>query len=271
MRIALVIAVAACSSSTPKPRSPSAPLPAWSEQTFDANVQAKLTERFPGQQIENAGGDEFHVGQTLVRFTKAHDACRQDWSQCEAAVEHTLDAVAEAKDAAPVGRAQLRVILRANAKIEQARKLAKLTAQPFSSDAQWLLAADSPNAIRYDVTPESLGMSADEAWRVALENTKPQNLVTATASGVIVYQHDYAPSALRFPALMEETARKVLAGKTGTLLAVCPEENLVLYTIGGAREAAALHDAAEAGSAKSTIPLSTRVMEWRDGNWREAR
>ena len=273
MRIALALALVACHAApAPAPGpSPVAVRPAWSEQTFEANVQATLAERFPGQPITRVDDETFQVGTTQVRFAKARDACREDWAQCEAAVARTLDAINEIRNAGTIGRSQLRVILRSNRKVEYASARTKLTVQPFSRDAQWVLAADMPNTIRYDITAESLGMTVDEAWQVALANTKPSNLVTAVASGVVVvYQDVYAPTALRFPALMDETARKALPGKTGKLLAICPEENIVLYTIGGAEEVAGLRSASAEVVAKSQIPLSAVVMEWDGSSWREA-
>jgi hypothetical protein len=43
----------------------------------------------------------------------------------------------------------------------------------------------------------------------------------------------------------------------------------VIYTIGGAADATALHAAAVQGAQGSQIPLSTKVMEWTGSAWRE--
>jgi hypothetical protein len=86
----------------------------------------------------------------------------------------------------------------------------------------------------------------------------------------LIYQDDYAPSSLLYPTLLVAAARDALPGRDGNLLVVTPEENIVLYTIGGAAEAAQLHNVAASVSRRSQIPLSSHVMEWTGSAWREA-
>ena len=277
MRIAVwLVLLSGCASSprapAPAPAAPpAAARPAWSEQTFDDNVRAKLAARYPGAAITKLDGDTFRVMDFEVRFVKALAVCRDDWSRCEAAVDHTLVAIDEARRelAGAIAPAQLRVILRAKAKLAGAQRAPAV--QPFASDALWVLAADSPNTIRYVDADAvgALGLTVDDAWKRAIANTKPANVVTQASDWAVVYQDDYAPSALQFPALLEAAVRAHLPGKTGTLLAVCPEETIALFTLGGAPEVAALRQVAEAGAAESVSPLSTRVMAWRDGGWHE--
>lgn len=272
----LFVVAAACEHSTPPAAAPPAAMPAWSDATFAANVRAVLAKRYPGSAVDTIEEDRLRVrpkvGDELeVSFAKAHAWCRDDWASCAQTVDRTLAAMAEADDKAPVTRAQLRVVLRANEKVANVKARAKaITVKPFSSDAQWLLAADLPDMVRLDVAGGLLGMSDDDAWRIATDNVKPGHVVTQATQGFIVYQDDYAPSALLYPALLVAAAHKQLPGRTGNLLAAVPEENVVLYTIGGANEAAQLRDAAAAGSHGSKMPLSGHVMEWTGSAWREA-
>ena len=281
--LSIAVAVAACGQSAPPaPRAPAAvtpapaPLPAWSEATFAANVRAELARRFPGATVDTIEADRLRVqpkaGDPMeVSFAKAHASCRQDWASCGAAVDHTLTALAEISSASTITRAQLRVVLRATEKVATIKaRVSDILVRPFSSDAQWILAADLPNTIRLDVTPHDVGLSGDDAWRIATANVKPKEVVTQSVQGFIVYQDDYAPSALLYPDLLLAAARQALPGRAGNLLVTCPEENIVLYTIGGAGEAKQLRDAAAAGSQGSTMPLSSHVMEWTGSEWREA-
>jgi hypothetical protein len=274
MRSLLVVAILAGCHSAPEPvkTEPVKTSPRWSDATFDANVQAVLASRFKGKTISKMDGDDGYRVDTLeVRFTKARNECREDWSHCAESVERTLQAMDELQHPKPVTRAQLRVILRSNDKLAMVEARMKgVTTAPFSSDAQWVLAVDTPSMVGYDVKLDTLNLSADEAWKIAVENTKPANVVTTTSdNGTIVYQDVYAPSALRYPELLDAAARKAAPKRNGNLLAVCPEENIVLYTIGGPSEAAALQQAASSGAADSVMPLSTHVMEWSKGSWHE--
>lgn len=270
MRLVLAFGLlAACHSQTSSPAAASA----WSEETFAANVQARLTKAFPAAHVTHGEEESFHVDSIEVQLTKAHDECRKDWAHCEEAVAHTIAAIQEAKGTTPVTRTQLRMILRANEKVAIARGAAKantIFTKPFSADAQWVLAADLPNTIRYDIPLTELGLDADAAWQLARDNTKPNKLVSAKAGDALVYQDVYAPSALLYPELLIEAVHKELPGNTGNLLAVCPEENIVLYTLGGAKQIAALRGVAEGGAKDSVMPLSTRVMEYTGGTWHEA-
>jgi hypothetical protein len=158
-------------------------------------------------------------------------------------------------------RAEPRIVLRANAK-GSAGADGEVT-RPFSGDATW----------RVVPGPRALGMSGDEAWKVALENTKkalPTEAFTVTNNAFIVFQGDDAPATLLFPDLLLDTARKHLPGHDGHLLAVAPEENVVLYTIGGPAEVTLLRAAAKEGKT-STRPLSEVVMEWDGQAWHEAK
>jgi hypothetical protein len=267
MRSLVVVCIIACHS--PKP--PSAPTVTWSEQTFDANVRAELARRFPKATVTPTDDVTYRVtGPDIdveVRFVKPRVACRADWSQCGAAVDVAVRAMSEVATRAPLKREQLRVVLRTNEKVAVVRAHVEPTVRPFSADAQWLLAADLPNTIRLDVTAGELGISSDEAWKIATDNTRPTKVVTQTSNGVIIYQDPYAPSALLFPAVLDKAARELAPGKQGKLLAVCPEENIVIYTIGDAREATALRDIARSGMKESQMPLSPNVMEWTGGVW----
>lgn len=281
-RLSILVLAAACShaarpASTPAtpPAAAQAPESAWSEATFAANCRAELARRYPGAKIEAIDVDVLRVtpksGDPLeVNFAKAHAACREDWTSCSPVVEHTLAALGEVLHATAPTHAQLRIVLRSAGKIASVKAHVKdAVVRPFSSDAQWLLAADLPDVIRLGLAPHDLGLSADEAWRIAAANVKPASVVTSQAQGVLVYSDDYAPSALLYPELLLASAHQLLPGRMGNLLAVCPEENIVLYTIGGASDAAALHAAAVQGAQGSMIPLSSKVMEWTGSAWRE--
>jgi hypothetical protein len=249
----------------------------WSESTFDAKVLAEIQRQFPHATITRAGDDLYRIAQAAppstveVSVAKSRRSCRDDWASCQRAVEWTLKAVNEASRHAPITSAQLRIVLRTNDKVAatSARGHAVL-ARPFSSDAQWLLAADLPTTIRLDVTPEELGMTGEQAWRTAVDNMKrpPAQLVTAASEGFIVFQDVYAPSALLDPDALLQAVRTAFPRQSGTLLAACPEETVVLYTLGGRDEVTALRSAISAVGLRSTSPLSADVMEWTDGAWR---
>ncbi|HUS31749.1 MAG TPA: hypothetical protein VMZ53_24775 [Kofleriaceae bacterium] len=269
MRRLLVVAFLAGCHSAPEPakNTPST----WSEATFDTNVQAVLAKHFDGKSIKKLEPDLYRVGDFEVRTSKARSECREDWAHCDAAVGRTVAAIDQLRHAEPARRDQLRVILRSNDKLSAVKERMKgVITQPFSSDAQWVLAVDMPNVIGYDVDLGALGLSADEAWKLATANTKPGKLVTAkSGGGSIVYQDAYAPSALRYPELLEAAARKEAPDRRGNLLAVTPEENILLFTVGGDLEAGMLRDAATNGIKNSEMPLSTHVMEWTGRSWRE--
>lgn len=284
-RLSVLVLAAACSHAA-RPGSTTTPAlsravaaapaaPAWSEATFAANARAELARRYPDAQIDADADDVVRVrprsgGMIAVNFAKAHAACRDDWASCAQIVHHTLAALAEIGHPVVPTRAQLRVVLRSADKIASVEAHVKgALVRPFSSDAQWLLAADLPDAIRLGVDAHDLGLSADDAWRIAMANMRPANVVTKQAQDVLIYSDDYAPSALLYPDLLLASARQLLPGRMGNLLAVCPEENIVLYTIGGASDAAALHEAAVQGAQGSMIPLSSKVMEWTGSAWRE--
>jgi hypothetical protein len=179
----------------------------------------------------------------------------------------------EAARSTTITAAQLRIILRSNASVAATQASGRhVTARPFSSDAQWLLAADLPTIIRLDIGADELGMTADQAWRTAVGNMKKPatELVTAASEGFIVYQDDYAPSALLDPAALDQAVRSRFPQRTGTLLAACPEENIVLYTLGGSAEVATLRNAITTVATRSERPLSAEVMEWTGTTWRAA-
>jgi len=263
-------------SAPPAASPPSAP---WTESTFDARAQAEIHRRFPTATVTDAGDGNYRIalpapGSTIdVSFAKAHRSCQDDWSACQHAVDWTLQAVADSLQHAPITAAQLRIILRANTKIAATQAHGRqVTTRPFASDAQWLLAADLPTMIRLDIGAGELGMTADQAWRTAVGNMKKPatELVTAASDGFIVYQDDYAPSALLDPAALEQAVHARFPQRTGTLLAACPEENIALYTLGGPAEVATLRNAIATVATRTTTPLSADVMEWTGSAWRAA-
>lgn len=175
---------------------------------------------------------------------------------------------------APLAAARLRVVLRSNTAIAAAAAASgrRLLTRPFSSDAQWLLAAELPTTLRLDVTADELGMTVDQAWRTAIANMKRPagELVTTAGEGFIVYQDVYAPSALLDPAALARAVRDRFPQRTGTLLAACPEDNLAMFTIGGAAEVATLRNAITTVATRTLTPLSAEVMEWTGTAWRAA-
>lgn len=251
------------------------PARSWSESTFESNVKAAVSAAYPKAKITRFDDDAYRIERapesTLeIRFTKAHALCRQAWSDCEAAVALALRALDQSAHPGELKVSQLRVVLRATGKVDEVRRRTpRVATRPFSSDAQWMLAADLPDLIRLDITPEQLKLSSADAWKTAIAASKPANVATAEAGPFLVYQADYAPSALQFPELLEAAVHAKHPDLKGHLLAVCPEENIVLYTIGGAAETKNLRAAAASGMKDSQMPLSTAVMEWRNGAWHE--
>lgn len=278
MVVWVVWAVAACAS-TPSSGLPTpAPRIDWSERSFAAEVERELVRRFPGANITPSGDVAFRVTGTEaklaleVSFAKAREACRADWGACGGAVDHTLRAMSEARAHKPIAPAQLRLVLRTNAKVDRVKTVVPDTvARPFSHDTQWLLAADLPTTTQLGVRPDATGMTADQAWAVAAANMKrpAAQLVTATAGPFIMYQDDYAPSALLAPDVLLESANAHVPGRIGSLLALCPEENMLVYTIGGPAEITRLRELASDISAQATMPLSRVIMEWTGLAWRE--
>lgn len=249
----------------------------WSEAQFEPNVKAMLQSQYPGAKITRFEDDAYRVEKAPdlrleVRFVKARAECREAWNQCEGSVQHVLAALVEAGHHDELKVAQLRIVLRANDKIAEIHRRGIATyTRPFSSDAQWMLAADNREMIRLGVTPEQVKLKPDEAWKAALAATTPTEVATAEAGPILVYQSDYAPSALLFPERLEAAVHKRHPELKGHLLAVCPEENILLYTIGGSAQVADLRSGAIRGAKDSQMPLSTAVMEWRDGSWHEAK
>jgi hypothetical protein len=248
---------------------------AWSEASFDARLLAAIRSRFPQAAVTVLEADRYRIaaappGASLdVEFAKAHGSCRHDWASCQAAVDWTLQAVAEALQPPPITAAQLRAVLRANPKIAAYRTQGELTVRPFSGDAQWLLVADLPTTIRLRVNPAELGMTVDQAWRTAIDNMRkpPEALISGATDAAVVYHDVYAPSSLLDPAALERAVRIRFPRRTGALFAVCPDESVVLYTLGDRAAAADLHEAAIHLSSQTQQPMSTQVMEWSHGAW----
>jgi hypothetical protein len=261
------------------PRPPAAPDPAasaaWSEASFDARLLAAIRSRFSQAVVTALEADRYRIaaappGPSLdVEFAKAHGKCRSDWASCQAAVDWTLQAVAETLQPPPITAAQLRVVLRANSKLATYRTQGELTVRPFSGDAQWLLVADLPATIRLRVNPAELGMTVDQAWRTAIDNMRkpPEALISGETEPAVVYHDVYAPSSLLDPAALEQAVRIRFPRRTGALLAVCPDETVVLYTLGDRAAAAELHAAAVHLASQTQQPMSTQVMEWSHGAW----
>jgi len=251
---------------------------AWSEAGFDARLLAAIHSRFPQAAVTALEADRYRIaapppGPSLdVGFAKAHASCRDEWATCQAAVDWTLQAVAEAMQPPPITAAQLRVVLRANAKVAMYRTQGELVVRPFSSDAQWLLVADLPTTIQFRVNPAELGLTVDRAWRTAIDNMRkpPQALISGATDAAVVYHGVYAPSALLDPAALEQAVRLRFPRRTGALLAVCPDETVVLYTLGDRADAAELRAAAAHLAAQRQQPMSTQVMEWSHGAWQPA-
>jgi len=249
--------------------------PAWSEAGFDARLVAAIRGRFPQATVTALDADYYRIaapppGPSLdVGFAKAHASCRDDWASCQRAVDWTLQAVAEVLQPPPTTAAQLRVVLRATSKVATYRTQGELTVRPFSSEAQWLLVADLPTTIRFRVNPAELGMTVDQAWRTAIDHMRkpPEALISGATDAAVVYHDVYAPSALLDPAALEQAVRIRFPRRTGALLAVCPDETLVLYTLGDRAAAAELRDAAGHLAAQRQQPMSTQVMEWSHGAW----
>jgi hypothetical protein len=248
---------------------------AWSEAGFDARLLAAIRSRFPQATVTALEPDRYRIatappGASLdVDFAKAHRSCRNDWEGCQAAVDWTLQAVAEALQPPPITAAQLRAVLRASPKVAMYRTQGQLTVRPFSPDAQWLLVADLPTTIRFRVDPAELGMTVDQAWRTAIDNMKkpPEALISGATEDAVVYHDVYAPSSLLDPSALEQAVRIRFPRRTGALLAVCPDETVVLYTLGDRADAAELRGAAVHLSSQTHQLLSTQVMEWSHGAW----
>ena len=248
---------------------------AWSEPSFDARVLAAIRSRFPQATVTALEADRYRIaaappGPSLdVEFVKAHGSCRGDWASCQAAVDWTLQAVAEAMQPPPTTAAQLRAILRASSKVSVYRTQGELVVRPFSGDAQWLLVADLPTTIRFRVKPAELGMTVDQAWRTAIDNMRkpPEALISGATDAAVVYHDVYAPSSLLDPAALEQAVRIRFPRRTGALLAVCPDETVVLYTLGDRADAAELRAAAVHLASQTPQPMSTQVMEWSHGAW----
>jgi hypothetical protein len=263
----------------PASAAPAAPDPAanaaWSEAGFDAQLLAAIHSRFPRATVSVLEPDRYRVagqppGASVdIDFTKAHASCRNDWASCQAAVDWTLQAVAEALQPPPITAAQLRAVLRATAKVAMYRTQGGLTVRPFSGDAQWLLVADQPTTIRLHVSPADLGMTVDQAWRTATDNLRqpPEALISGETDAAVVYHGVYASSSLLDPAALERAVRLRFPRRTGALLAVCPDETVVMYTLGDRADAAELHAAAAHLAAQMLQPMSTQVMEWSHGAW----
>lgn len=252
---------------------------AWSETGFAEQLQAAIHQRFPAATTTPLDEYAYRIalpppGASVdVNFAKAHDSCRLDWASCQRAMDRTLQAVSDALQPPPITAAQLRVVLRANSKVAAYQAQGALITRPFSSDAQWLLVADLPTMIRFHVDLAALGMTDDQAWRTAIANMKkpPEALITTQAETAIIYQDVYAPSALLDPAGLEQAIHKQLPRRTGALLAVSPEDNLLIFTLGGHEDAARMQAVVAQMAPNARQPLSTQVMEWSNGAWRPAR
>src|SRR3954470_8897262 len=100
---------------------------AWTEAGFDARLLAAIRSRFPQAAVTALEADRYRIaaappGPSLdVEFARADDSCRGHWASCQAAVDWTLQAVAEAMQPPPITAAQLRAILRANSKVASYR------------------------------------------------------------------------------------------------------------------------------------------------------
>ncbi len=248
---------------------------AWSEASFDARLVAAIRSRFPQAVVTALEADTYRIaaappGPSLdVGFARARASCRSDWESCQTAVDWTLRAVAEAMQPPPITAAQLRAILRASSKIATYRTQGELVVRPFSGDAQWLLVADLPTTIRFRVDPAELGMTVDQAWRTASDNMRkpPAALISGATDAAVLYHDVYAPSSLLDPAALEQAVHIRFPKRTGALLAVCPDETIVMYTLGDRADAAELHAAAVHLAAQAPQPMSTQVMEWSHGAW----
>src|SRR5215475_1977488 len=81
---------------------------AWSEASFDARLLAAIHSRFPQAAVTALEVDRYRIaaappGPSLdIDFAKAHGSCRNDWATCQAAVDWTLQAVAEALQPPPI-------------------------------------------------------------------------------------------------------------------------------------------------------------------------
>jgi hypothetical protein len=248
---------------------------AWSEASFDARLLAAIRSRFPQATVTALEADRYRIaaappGASVdIEFAKAHGSCRSNWASCQAAVDWTLRAVAEAMQPPPITAAQLRAVLRANSKVAMYRTQGELVVRPFSGDAQWLLVADLPTTIRLRVNPVELGMTVDQAWRTASDNMRkpPEALISGATDAAVVYHDVYAPSSLLDPAALEQAVRIRFPRRTGALLAVCPDETVVLYTLGDRADAAELRAAAAHLASQMQQPVLTQVMEWSHGAW----
>lgn len=274
---AATAAPAAGATAGAQPASSPAPAIAWSEPGFADQLQAAIHHRFPAATITPLGGDAYRVALPAasldVDFAKAHLSCRDDWAACQQAVDWTVQAMADALQPPPVTAAQLRIVLRANPRVAAYQAQGgPLTTRPFSRDAQWLLVADQPTMIRFRVHAADLGMTDDQAWRTAIDNMKkpPEALISAAADIAVIYQDAYAPSALLDPSSLEQAVHKQFPRRAGALLAVCPEENVILYTLGGREDAVRLRAAVAELAPQAHHPLSPQVMEWANGAWRPA-
>lgn len=274
----------------PASPAPSAPAPAaaapspdpadtaWSEASFDAKLQAAIRHRLPDATVTLLEGDSYRIvapppGASLeVGFTKAHRACRDNWDNCQTAVDWTLQAVAEVLQPPPINAAQLRIVLRGNPKVAAYQRQGNLNVRPFSSDASWLLVADTPTTIRFRVEAADVGMDLDQAWRTAFGNMKkpPEALISGAIDAAVIYHDVYAPSALLDPAALEKAVRIRFPGRRGTLYAVPAEETVLLYTLGDPSDAAGLRATAAHVSGQAQLPISNQVMQWSHGAWQPA-
>src|SRR3954462_6029586 len=85
----------------PRPASDPAASAAWSEASFDARLLVAIRSRFPQATVAALEADRYRIaaappGPSLeLDFARAHASCRTSWASCQAAVDWTLQAVAE--------------------------------------------------------------------------------------------------------------------------------------------------------------------------------
>src|SRR3954463_10968926 len=111
----------------PPPAAGPAARPACSGASCAGRLVVATRSRFPQATVAALEADRYRIaaappGPSLeLDFARAHASCRTSWASCQAAVDWTLQAVAEALQPPPITAAQLRVVLRANSKIAEYR------------------------------------------------------------------------------------------------------------------------------------------------------
>jgi hypothetical protein len=252
-----------------------------SDTDFGVEMRKRLAEHMAGASISANPADPLSAtvkggewDEATVNFHRIHSYCQSASAEdCEALKKEFIEKITKKPPA--VSKASLRLIVRDAqyvGHVQATEKLDKLAHfEQIGEDLFVLLASDSPDAIALvsDKGLTELGLSRDEAWRIAASQTRALLPALPTAaqlkSNAVAYQDDELLGSL----LIDRAAWAELAKAIGPdlFVTVVSDQFVFVATMPDGPRLDAFKKSVAEDCSGQTRCISPNIYRFRDGRW----